>query len=192
MRSLPVSLTASGELVTPHELNAELREVGAVVHALDQNNITPAAIANDRASTSAWGRRRLVRTETVRTTGHNAGENALIAYPVPDENGDPWTERYTSSDGILRLSFGAWWESSVNSNPLPLWLGVRVDGVLEGQTPIADRTTYESHGLVIVDVPVGGKEHVIEMVYGLHSYALGSSVIISWADRHLAIRERVR
>lgn len=192
MRSLPVSLTQHGELVTPHEFNAELAEIGSVLHGITQTNIPPASIANGKASLSAWGRRRMVRTEVVRTTGHNAGENALIAYPVPDENGDPWSERYTSADGILRIAFGAWWTSSVNSNPLLLWLGVRVDGVLEGQTPIADQTTYESHGLVVVDVPVGGKQHVIEFVYGLHSYALGTSVVINWKDRHMVIRERVR
>lgn len=192
MRSLPTATTVAGEIVTPHEFNSELREVGLALHGLSQENFTPAAIALDRASLSAWGRRRLTRTETVRTSGHNAGENALVAYPIPDANGDPWTERYTSSDGILRLCLGAWWVSDVNTNPVPLWIGIRVDGVLEAQSPIADKTTYESHATVVVDVPVGGQQHVIECVYGLHSYALGTSLILSWKDRHLSLRERVR
>ena len=191
MKSFTRALAKSGEIITPHELNTELRDVVGTMHALDRHNVPAFAITRGKVAAGAFGRWLIDPITTARNTDHTAGQNGQVYYPIPDEAGEPWIKTFLTGDGGLvvglHVSFGD--VTSVTPTQLYTWVGVLVDGALVAQSPISHVLAYRDHLSIEYEVPVGAGYHRIEAVYGLHVAALAAARTYSWFDRILFARE---
>jgi hypothetical protein len=192
MRAHPVDAPITGEFTTPHEINAEVRELIRVLHAVDGDNLGSNVVTAPKLATGAHGGIRVHGTEVVINRTHSLFSNKGDAYAVPDENGDPWIEEVTTGDGLLKIAFGATWVHTGGTDQSYIWLGVRVDGTLVGQTPIQDVASYEDSATVICDAPVGPGSHLVEPVYGFHESAIPTARSVDFGDRNLSVVEVAR
>lgn len=192
MRSWRSGLVVDGEFLTPHELNAEIGEAVAAVHNLSAENFDPNRIPPARFRNDAWGRIRIVTVTTTRTAAHGAGSNHLVTYPIPDDAGDPWQEEVEAKDGVLQISLSTTMAGTSGTQNIYLWTGIKVDGTLVAQAPIASTIVQEDTQFTMADVPVGPGARLIEPVYGFYHEALVTGISIDWNERVLAIRELAR
>lgn len=192
MRAYPVDTPATGEFITPNEINAELAELVAAMDALDADNFSANAITRGKLADGCFGNLLIDRIETVRQIQHEAVDNTVVQYPMPNADGDPWIRNYSTGDCVLQCTLFAYFADQTTFEQLYLWIGLLLDGALVLQSPLEQNSLYRDCSLVEGNIPVGAGTHTLAVVYGMHSAALGSPRTIDWLDRMLSAREAAR
>lgn len=100
---------ASGDVATPHELNAEMAAILAEVNGgLDRENINGEQITDAKVADSEL--HHVEMDDTAGATTANIGDSLLPGqtFPVPDGSGDPLTYDFTLTEAAqVRISFSS-------------------------------------------------------------------------------------
>jgi hypothetical protein len=182
-----------GQYITPHEATDEFREFVRALNNIAEDNFDDEVLLAAKFALDAWGR---LFDEETRTTAQNTvieiANDSGTVYPIPNDAGDPWVLEKTTGDCILEGSFGQTFENSLGAPAeVKLWVGVLVDGVLAGQSPVAQQSTI---GSLDCDwaVPVGAGTHRIEMVFSHPGSPGAGTLTIIWNEGNHIIREVAR
>lgn len=197
MRTYPRARVESGELVTPNEINDELRELVAGLNSLDRDNF--GALSTDKVALGAWGRIRLSTSVQRIDVTHLAGPSELAGevLPIPFDLGGPtgtdvipWFEEFETSDGSLELSLSVSYTDDIDAETSGIWVGIRLNGNIVARSPMQPPGTYRDCGYCVVTVPVAARRQLVEPVYG-RAWST-SNRTITFTDRQLALREIAR
>lgn len=193
MRMFPSDSQANGDVVTPFALNNELREMFSCIHSHDWYNFIASSLPATKLEDGAAGDVRVVGYDgsaSAKTVDTAANSNDV--YPMVDAADVDWVEEFTSADSVLLIVLSC---TLFDSNPttfLPVWIGVRVDGVLAARSG----TEHSQNGLIEATlmcscmIPVGAGVHLIEPVWGVNTnLAAWTSKDIELEGRLLSIRE---
>ena len=181
-----------GWYLTPHELNAEVREVVQASHALAEDNFGEGVLSAAPVVVNAFGG----MWEFERTTSQNSTIPAADQYgeyqPIPNSSGTAWVESVTTGDCLLEGVFGVTMRST-GGTPVAsiVWVGVVLDGVLVAQSPMGDYTSLQDSADVEFAEGVGAGAHRLELVFGYHASPTTAQTI-EWNEGNLVVREVAR
>lgn len=197
MRTFVRARAEPGELVTPNEINDELRDIVGAMHSLDRDNLPANLLTNARTALGAWGNILISRSEQAVDVEFPPGPSDLDSceiHVIPfDLDGDivvPWIEEFATGDCDLELSLGAQFSDIVDELTSRIWIGIRLDGVLVVRSPTQPDFTSAEHGYCTITVPVGAGTHILEAVYGRPFATTTRS--LKWENRCMAAREIAR
>lgn len=184
---------AVGEVVTPHELNAEMEAyVGTINGNMDKDNIPAGIITTAKFVDDTFHRILVDQIDpgTPDTTTHEETHNrgADWAY-IPDDSGADWTVVFDSEDVDLEITLNATVENNLANDPVMISLGIFVDGRLVARTGV--NQGFERQTLILDAVePVGAGEHRVDFKYYFHeNVAAGVTITLNWRGRSYWIRE---
>lgn len=193
MRSFVRARVESGEYITPHPINDELRETVGVIHSLDRDNFPPAALTSTRFETGAWGGILVEGKDEEVAIVHAAASTEGRVFQIPDTVSGgvviPWIEEIVTGDCMLDVALSCQIGDTVDELEWFFWAGVRVDGVLIARSPMQTEGTYKSDAYVEFQVAVGAGPHILEPVYGCRRDVAGT---LRFFDRILRARELAR
>lgn len=190
MKSYPIDADHTSDYIVPFAANNEFAEMFGVIHSLDLYNFVAASLTVSKLDQGATGDIRITGSETPRAVVVSDAQLNSDVYAIPNDGGGNWVERITTGDGILQVTIQGW--ASNLFGGAPLWMGVRVDGVLAAQSGTASSGLgIASAWFAQAEVPVGAGEHIVEAVFGFYSIG-GGVTTITWQDRTMIMRELAR
>lgn len=188
MRSYRRASVVAGMTATPREFMAEVDGLASVMNALDRDNFpTPPVLTSNKAKLGAWHRLKTEATASVQGTVHQEGQSRTD-YPIPNSAGNAWVHERPTEDGYMECSLYATF-----SCYQPIWIGIRVDGLIVVRSPWFEDSGDRESALITVAIPVGVGTRRIEAIYG-HDFETGA--VTSWTtsfyDRRLSSLEMLR